>query len=163
MGAEGARADTTQVEDDRPPAVGDLGDGRPSVVLIDDEVAAFDAPDGRTKWTWQWPDRDKTRRGQGISGPIYDVSPSPVLADLDGDGHLSVCLVVAGRLFVLDGKGQLRREAPLPGISRYWQSRHPTTLWACDLEGHGKAELLCVTRKRAEFGPLAQKRPPCAS
>jgi outer membrane protein assembly factor BamB len=131
------------------PQVGDLdGDGLAELVVIDDEVLALGGKDGMPKWKWQWPDRDRTVKGDNVATgkhvPIYDVSLAPVLAELDGNGTLSVCFFVAGRLVVLDGHGRPRLETPLPGRAAYWNGRRPSRLWACDLDGDGRAELVCV-------------------
>jgi hypothetical protein len=138
----------TDMDADWPvPHVGALGgDGLAEVLVIDEQVLALDGKDGQPQWTWQWPDRDRTQFGGGLGGPIYNVSLAPVLANLDGDGKPSVCFFVAGRLVVLDGQGRLRQQVSLPGhdMGGNWDGLRPSRLWACDLDGDGKDELVCV-------------------
>jgi outer membrane protein assembly factor BamB len=130
--------------DDWPsPWVGDVdGNGRPEVFLIDDDaVVALDGRTGQPRWTWQWPKlQDK------MISPT-PVSHAPVLADLDGNGRRSVCLLVADRLLVLDGRGRLRQQTELAGtgLCLVWR---PSRLWAADLDGDGKDELVHVRSYR---------------
>ena len=133
------------------PAVGDLdGDGRPEVVIIDREykvprqgmgfspaVARVLALEGRTgapKWpAWEAPDED---------GSLTDPSPTPLLADLDGDGRRSIVAAFhrqqGDEVVILDARGRVRQRRAFPGPSG---STARIALLAGDLDGARGDEL----------------------
>jgi outer membrane protein assembly factor BamB len=123
------------------------GQEPPQVVTIDSAVVALDIRDGRSLWTWQWPDR-----------ALREVSQVAVRTHRDGQRSPGISLAVGNQLIVLDGKGQLQRQLAIPGQCGYWCGRRDTPLWYCDLDGNGKDDLALVSCERRDFVSLAREK-----
>ena len=94
------------------------------------EVESLDGASGRSRWTWKG----------GVEFPGERPSPAIVLADLEGNGKLKVCVNFKDsrgirRVVALDGDGKKCTERELSGKSN-------SNLRAVDLNGDGKDELL---------------------
>jgi hypothetical protein len=112
------------------------------------QVSAFDANDGRPKWTWALPDQ------------VHGLEYYPVLADLDGDGRRWPCLLTSGfnqlrsQLFQLDHDGRLVRSLDFSLTqdlqNRILQERIGLGLWSHDLNADGKEELVFIAGDKVQ-------------
>lgn len=123
------------------------GDGDLEVLVIDDQVLALNGETGEPQWSWIWPDREQSKRGESRAGeeflPRYDVSGVATLADLNGDDTLSVCFIAHNHLIALDGSGQPRQRTKLVGHSPK-DELSPGYVWAMDADGDDAEELIFV-------------------
>jgi hypothetical protein len=133
------------------PVVGDLdGDGRPTVIVLDDvrqeqrvEVLALDGRDGSVRWRWSGP-----------CGPNPGFRPRlpPLLVNVEGGKSRTVCLSLANAsgntkdviLLGADGRVLDRAAYPCPFAAGLDSG---VRLWAQDLDGDGKEELLSFVRE----------------
>jgi outer membrane protein assembly factor BamB/tRNA A-37 threonylcarbamoyl transferase component Bud32 len=76
------------------------------------EVSAFNGKDGQPRWTWQLPHQ--------VPGLAY----YPVMADLDGDGRRSFCLLT---------DRETNKNEPIDG--KYWQTTAQAHLISLDRDG----------------------------
>jgi tRNA A-37 threonylcarbamoyl transferase component Bud32/outer membrane protein assembly factor BamB len=135
--------------------------------LTSARIAALNAADGQQKWVWTGPEYQES------SEPDFRLRPTPLLADLDGDGRQSVCLPIhhlrmhpdlpRTQILVVDSSGQLRQtleiHPPAPGEPAAQPAPRLMTvgfnyipppkrgfrLWSHDVNGDGKQELLFVS------------------
>ncbi|MBE7491440.1 MAG: VCBS repeat-containing protein [Planctomycetes bacterium] len=115
-------------------AVGDVdGDGKPEIVFgtyyRDEHVYCVEAATGRLKWKFK-----------SHGGPL---DASIAIADLDGDKQPEVLAADSafGKLYVLNGKGELKGTIDLP-------SGTDSPPAVADLDGDGKVEIVIGTMWR---------------
>jgi Protein kinase domain len=125
-------------------AAADLdGDGKSEVILVDvvddkPRVERWDlANRSSPRWIWQG--------GESDGGAVREISAIPRLINLDGSGRKGVVVIAdqekAGRrVVVLDPEGHVVRSRPIE--SKMLGHR----IWAGDLDGDGKNELLFEDR-----------------
>jgi outer membrane protein assembly factor BamB/tRNA A-37 threonylcarbamoyl transferase component Bud32 len=115
------------------------------------QVFAFDGKEGRLKWKW-------------VAEPKDHGTPYPVLADLDGKGHRSLCLLIVhghtakvidgkhyeeaqAHLVLLDPEGHPRRRLGLKPIALH---KSGLGLWSGDLQGVGKEALVVINGDKVQ-------------
>ncbi|HEU5115969.1 MAG TPA: VCBS repeat-containing protein, partial [Isosphaeraceae bacterium] len=125
------------------------GDGTPEVVVVDhvSEVQIATARQIRTEnFEVQVLDgRSGEPRGEpwrfGDSRGSFEMPPSPVLVDFQGEGHRAIALLLRedpkARLVLLDDRGQVQQDLAFPNV---WPLPSMTP-FACDLDGDGDEEL----------------------
>lgn len=135
------------------PVVIDLdGDRIPEVIIVTSAgyettgtayLRALDGRSGAEKWAET---ADVYRDGAG-GGPDYTVNPrgTPAAADIDGDGDVEIVAPRRGTgLIAFDHEGRfLWRSMRADGVSPHDGSFNSSTVAIADMDGDGKAEIVC--------------------
>ncbi|MCU1426480.1 MAG: hypothetical protein JWL83_480 [Actinomycetia bacterium] len=98
------------------PAIGDLdGDGKAREVVIGTRAGTLFAMRGNGSWLWtRVLHRQAGIHGDNSIGPIYG---SPVIADVNGDGHEDVAIANDWATYLLNGRNGLDLRGPMLA---YW-------------------------------------------
>jgi outer membrane protein assembly factor BamB/tRNA A-37 threonylcarbamoyl transferase component Bud32 len=129
------------------------------------QVTTLDARTGQSKWTWEQPVDWQYNGGHGAAARSV---VTPLLVNLDGGKQRAICVCTyshkeQGNIFLLDPQGHEIQHRPtafrLNGEWQEHQRRSPNLfydpwmgtlfkVWAHDLEGDGKDELIVFTRDK---------------